>query len=224
MSRFNVQEADNYGGQGGGGFFSLKNHKDIAQARFLYDGVEDIEGFAVHELKDETGGKFSKKNISCLRSYGDPIDNCPFCRKGMPVKVKYFVPLYNITTGRVEVWERGKQFGNKLSALCSRYPHLVSHIFEIERNGEQGDQHTTYEIFEVGSDDSTLKDFEAPNDPVGSLVYDKTFEEMQYFADRNVFPDDMGNSNNSNPVSRGGNDNQFIRRTPAGSNRSREVF
>ena len=30
MARFNAQEADNYGGQGGGGFFSLKNDKDVA--------------------------------------------------------------------------------------------------------------------------------------------------------------------------------------------------
>lgn len=227
MSRFNVQEADNYGGQGGAGFFSLKNNHEVANVRFLYDSVEDIEGFAVHELKDESGNKFSKTNINCLREYGDPIENCPFCQSGKyPVKVKYFVPLFNQTTGRGEVWERGRKFGNKLSALCSRYPHLVSHTFDIERNGEAGDQQTTYEIYETGQDNATLNDFPEPTSPLGGLVLDKSAEEMQYFLDRGVFPDDP--QTQQPPIRRdnGNGNNQFVRRTPANSNnnRSKEVF
>ena len=30
MARFNANEVENYGGNGGGGYFSLKNHKDTA--------------------------------------------------------------------------------------------------------------------------------------------------------------------------------------------------
>ena len=37
MARFNVNEVENYGGQGGGGFFSLKNDKDVATVRFMYN-------------------------------------------------------------------------------------------------------------------------------------------------------------------------------------------
>lgn len=219
-TRFNISEADNYGGQGGGGFFSLKSNHEVAQVRFLYNGIEDVEGFAVHELMKDNNPK-TKKNVSCLRNYGDPIDNCPFCKAGMPVKVKYFIPLYNATTGRNELWERGKKFGGRLASICSRYPNLISHIFEIERNGEAGDQQTSYEIYEVGSDDKTLADFEAPNDPVGTLVLDKTADEMQYYVDRKVFPDEADAPTAVRHAAQ--NDGGIVRRTPATSER-REVF
>ena len=220
MARFNVSEADNYGGQGGGGYFSLKNNKDIAKVRFLYDSVEDVEGFAVHELKDENGSKFSKISVNCLREYGAPIDDCPFCKAGNPVKVKYYVPLYNMDTGTIQVWERGKKFGAKLSSLCARYPHLVSHTFEIERVGEAGDQQTTYEIFETGQDDSRLEDFGTPTSPLGTIVLDKSAEDMQYYLDRGVFMD-SGDvpQRRSTPSSDG-----VMRRTPANNNGRREVF
>ena len=55
MARFNAHEADNYGGQGGGGLFALKNDKDTAVVRFMYNDINDIEGYAVHEI--EVDGK-----------------------------------------------------------------------------------------------------------------------------------------------------------------------
>ena len=224
MARFNVQDADNYGGQGGGGYFRLANDKEVAQVRFLYDSIQDVEGFAVHEIEDSNG---KKRYVNCLRDYGQPISDCPLCANGRPdekiTKVKYFVPLYNITTGRIESWDRGKKFGQKLSSLCARYPHLVSQVFEIERNGKPGDQQTQYEIYPVGHEDNTtLDDFDEIPNPLGTHILDKTADEMQYFVDRGVFPDD-----DNQPVRRGehqsnGNDReQYTRRTPATSNAQR---
>ena len=182
MARFGIEQADNYGGQGGGGFFSLKNDHDTARVRFLYNSIDDVEGFAVHQV--EIDGK--KRWVNCLREYGEPVDACPMCKSGSFTTVKYFVPLYNVDTGAIVVWERGKKFGAKLSSLCSRYPNLVSHIFEIERVGAKGDTNTTYEIYEVGSDDTTLEDFEIPN-PLGTVVLDKTPEELEEFLDTGSF-------------------------------------
>lgn len=211
--KIGVNEAENYGGNGGGGFFSLKDDKDTAQVRFLYDKIEDVEGFAVHEV--ELDGK--KRAVNCLREYGAPIDDCPFCKKGYPIRVKYYVPLLQIADNKVVTWERGKKFGAKLSSMCSRYPHLVSHTFEIERNGKAGDQQTTYEIYETGQDDTTLEDFEIPN-PLGTIVLDKSAEDMQYFLDRGVFMND-----DSEPVRRNST-SEPVRRTPANASGRREVF
>lgn len=36
MARFNISEAENYGGQGCGGYFSLKNNGDPARVRIMY--------------------------------------------------------------------------------------------------------------------------------------------------------------------------------------------
>lgn len=185
MAKFGVADADNYGGQGGGGYFSLKNDKEVAQVRFLYDTIEDVEGYAVHEV--EIDGK--KRWVNCLREYGQPMSDCPFCAKGMFTAVKYFVPLYNVKTNKIETWERGKKFGSKLSSMCARYPHLVSNVFEIERNGKPGDTATQYEIYHVSADDKTLEDFGDVPSPLGTHILDKSADEMQYFLDRGVFPD-----------------------------------
>ena len=213
MARFGVNDADKYGGQGGAGYFSLKDDKDVARVRFLFDSIEDVEGFAVHEV--EIDGK--KRYVNCLREYGQPLDVCPFCAAKKFVQVKYFIPLYNIDEGKVQTWERGKKFGQKLSSLCSRYPHLVSHIFEIERNGKAGDQQTTYEIYETGQDDTQLSEFEIP-DVLGSHVLDKTADELATYLEIGEFPSESGavrrrESTEDRGASR---DSGYARRTPSG--------
>ena len=210
MARFGVGDADKYGGQGGSGYFSLKDDKDVARVRFLFDGIEDVEGFAVHEV--EIDGK--KRYVNCLREYGQPVDTCPFCAAQKFVQVKYFIPLYNIDQDKIQTWERGKKFGQKISSLCSRYPHLVSHTFEIERNGRAGEQTTTYEIYETGQDDTTISQFEIPN-PLGSHVLDKSADEMACYLNTGYFPEDGA------PTQRRSNapaneDRGYTRRTPAG--------
>ena len=186
MAKFGVNDADKYGGQGGGGYFRLANDKETAKVRFLYDSIEDVEGYAVHEV--EIDGK--KRYVNCLKEYGAPVSSCPFCASGKFTAVKYFVPLFNMGTQRVETWERGKKFGQKLSSMCARYPHLYQQIFEIERNGKAGDQQTQYEIYPIDKDDSvTLEDFDI-TDALGSHVLDKTAEDMEYFNQHNCFPED----------------------------------
>lgn len=187
MARFRADEVEHYGGQGGGGYFSLKKDKDTAQIRFLYNGVDDIEGLSVHKI--QIGDK--KRYVNCLREYNDPVDTCPFCRERMTPAAKLFIPIYNVSQDKIQVWERGKKFFQKMSSLCSRYPDLVSHIFEIERNGISGDTSTTYEIYEVDQDDTTLDDFEIP-ETVGGVVLDKTAEDMEYYLESGEFPPEEG--------------------------------
>ena len=206
MAGFNVNQADNYGGQGGGGFFRLVNDRDVAKVRLLYKDIDDVTGYSVHEV--ELNGK--KRYVNCLRVYGDPVDVCPFCQAGKFTQVKYFVPLYveSIVTsagetkvGTIQTWERGKKFGSKLSSICSRYSHpdIISHTFEIERQGKAAGV--------------SLDDFEVAN-PLGTIILDKTADEMQTYLSTGDFGDSTAQrrpSGASTQQSSGG----YTRRTPA---------
>lgn len=216
MGRFAADEAENYGGTGGAGYFGLKNDKDVATVRFMYDSIDDVEGYAVHEV--EIDGR--KRYVNCLRNYNDPMDKCPFCEAHMPQKAKLFVPIYNVDAGRTQIWDRGKPFFAKISSLCARYQNLVSHTFEIERNGKPGSTQTKYEIYETGADDTTLDDLPEIPDMLGTLVLDKSADEMRQYLNDGVFPsDDM-------PVRRkrsAETEEEPMRRTPA-TTRMREAF
>ena len=221
MARFNTETADKYGGQGGAGYFSLKNDKDVATVRFMYNSVEDVEGYAVHQV--EIDGK--KRYVNCLREYNQPKDVCPFCRANMFTAAKLFIPIYNVDQDRVQVWERGKKFIAKISSICARYPNVVSHKFEIERNGKAGDTQTVYEIYEVGKDDTTLEDLPEQTDILGTLVLDKSADDMEFFLDNEYFPPEGDEA----PVRRRNQEEQppfeedrrGSRRTPANSRRDR---
>ena len=243
MAGFDLSQASNYGGQGGGGFFSLRSDKEVARVRILYSGVDDpnCKGFSVHEV--EIGGK--KRYVNCLREYGDPVTKCPFCKAGMYTAVKYFVPLYveakrasfdatvETPINAKQTWERGKQFGSKLSTICSRYPNTVSHIFEIERKGQPNDTKTNYEIFEIGKDDTTLDKFEVVN-PLGSIILDKSAQEMEEYLRTRTFPNPANNTNGGynngasevvrRDVAPAQGGSGYVRRTPATGNGSLEEF
>ena len=184
MARFRYDEADKYGSGGGTRFFALKDDKDTAQVRFMYSGVDDIECFAVHQL-DVKGEAFKKRYVNCLREYRDPIDKCPFCAAKMPTRVKLMVPLYNVDTETVQLWDKGKKFINQLTSLCGRYSSattpLCAHIFEIERNGKAKDQSTTYSIYDMKTDDTILEDLPEVPDVLGSIIEDMSAEDMENY-------------------------------------------
>ena len=187
MARFNASESANYGGQGGGGFFGISEDKGVKRVRFLYNNEDDVEGFSVHKVK--IGDK--ERYVNCLRTYKDPIDNCPFCRNRESTQVKLFIPVYNIDEDQIQIWDRGKKMFEKMSSICSRYAkkdNLVQHIFEVERHGKPKDTSTTYEIYEVESDDTQLDDFEDIPKILGGLVLEKSAEDMEYYLEAGEFP------------------------------------
>lgn len=185
MARFTAEVADNYGGSGGADFFALKNDKDMATVRFMYNTLDDVVGYAVHEA--EVDGK--RRYVDCLRAYDDPISACPFCEAQMKVIAKVFIPLYDEDSQEVKLWDRGKTFFAKLESLTNRYNPLVSTPFEIERNGKKGDTNTTYETFALASDDTTLEDLPEIPEILGGLVLDKSYAEMNHYLDYGQFPE-----------------------------------
>lgn len=212
MARFNTETAERYGGQGGAGYFSLKNDKDVARVRFMYNGIEDVEGYAVHQV--EIDGK--KRWVNCLREYNEPKDKCPFCRQNMFTSAKLFVPLYNIDEDKQQIWERGKKFISKISSICARYPNVVSHVFEIERNGKKGETTTTYEIYEVEKDDTTLEDLPEVSSPLGTVVLDKSADDMEFYLENGYFPPDGEDAPvRRRTTSEDSSEERGTRRTPA---------
>lgn len=210
MARFNANEVENYGGSGGAGYFSLKNDKDTAQVRFMYNNIDDVEGYAVHQVDVDD----KKRYVNCLREYNQPISDCPFCEAKNFQLAKLFVPLYDIKDDKVKIWERGKKFFSKIGSICARYsnPTVVSHIFEIERNGKPGDQTTSYEIYETDQDNTTMEDLPEKPELLGGVILDKSKEEMQYYLDNGKFP--SNNEENHVVRRRENTSDETPRRTP----------
>lgn len=216
MAQFNAHEVDNYGGNGGGSFFGLRDDKDTAVVRFCYNTLEDIKGYSVHEA--EVDGK--KRYINCLRNYNDPVDACPLCAARYKLSARLFVQLYDVEADEIKVWDRGKNFFTKLSSLCARYNPLVSTEFEIERNGKRGDTKTTYETFALETDDTTLEDLPEVPELLGTLILDKTAEELEYFLDNGAFEDSNDDKEEATPR-RAARNPERDRRTP--TNRGTET-
>lgn len=194
MAEFNVRDQDKYASQGGGGYFSLKEDREIGQVRILYDTVEDVKGYTVHEIQLDD----KKRYVNCIHEYGQPKDDCPFCAAGKFTTTKYFVPMYNLKENRLQTWERGKTFGPEIQSKLARFPHLYQRVTEIERIGKKGDTKTTYQIYPGDQlDDVYLEDFDIQN-PLGTLVLDKSAEEMNYYLNTGSFP--MGENRDARPV------------------------
>lgn len=191
MARFSGSDISNYGNSSSS-YFSLKNDKDIAQVRFLYDTVEDVVGYSVHEI--EVNG--NKRYVNCLRAYNEPIDNCPLCSKGSKIIAKLYIPLlvYNLNgKPEVQLWERGKNWWSKLSSIGSRYNPICGTVFEIERNGKAGDTQTTYETYPIEQNDGTTlaqikEEFEI-TDPSGTIILDKDYDEIIHYLETGNFPE-----------------------------------
>ena len=226
MARFHADDAERYGGQGGGGFFSLSDDGDTAKVRFCYESIDDVEGYSVHRVKTgvSDNGREIYRNVNCLREYDEPYDKCPFCREKMPVMAKLYIPVYDIENKTIKTWERGKNFFGKISKLISRYPNTVTHVFEIERNGKKGDTSTTYEIYPLdeGIDESiTVEQLGELPTIIGGIVLDKTADDMEYYLEEGQFPptDDDSDDEDERPVRRGSESRSEGRRTPRGSRR-----
>ena len=203
MGRVNFGDFDNYKSEGNASYFKLKDDKDVAQVRFMYNGIEDVEGVAVHTV-DVEGSQYGR-DVNCLRAYNEPLDECPLCKKGLKPKVKIYVPLFNIDANEVQIWSKGKSYGATLSGLCSRYAkkgNLVNNIFEIERNGKKNDKQTTYQAYQVDCDDTELEDLPEAPDPIGTVVMNKSFEELDYYAKHGTFPSNSSSKDDDEPVRR----------------------
>ena len=204
MGKISYKDIGNYASsENNTNFFTLSNDGDSAIVRILADSIDDVFITPVHENVDVDG---VQRKVNCLRKPNGSIDDCPFCKAGMRVSIKMYLELLvyeqdkkGNPTGKYtyEIWERGKKYINKITALSARYASkkpLTDMLFEITRNGEKGDQNTSYEIFPITDtefyDICTYNedDLPEPFDPIGKMVMKKDFDEMDYYTKKGKFP------------------------------------
>ena len=185
------------------GFFSLKNDGDEAIVRIMHDSVNDFDILTTHPIT--VGGKF--RSINCIREPRDPMDNCPLCKNGTKVQSRIFIHMIQYVTneqGQIEakpvVWERSIGYATKLKNDIDEYGPLSNCIFKIRRNGKAGDMQTTYDM-KLGNPAmyneanypklvDAFKDYTA----CGTIVLDKTYDEIVAFLSNGSFPDNKNTS------------------------------
>lgn len=197
MARFKADQVEQYKtGGAGGSFFSLQNDKDYETVRLMYNDMNDVELFSVHEI--EVNGQ--TQWVNCLREYDEPVDNCPLCAAGNRLQVKMWVPLYMENTGEVKVWERGRTFVAQIESAARRFSPLVSSTFDIERNGKKGDQNTTYALVKVNGEEKTLDQLPPKPQVVGTIVKEYTFDELETYLQTGNVPGNTNNVQTRNPA------------------------
>lgn len=188
MARARLDEAGNYAGQGGAGFFQLQDDGDTAEVRFMYETIDDVQLDILHSIDTGKKNKFGNpisQYVDCLRTYKDPVDACPFCREGKTQLARLIIPIYDVDQNKTFIWDRGRKYFKRFTKMSSRYPNLVSQVFEIERDGVRGDQQTEYTFEAVGQpDDTTLEDLPPVPDVRKGYIWEKTKEEMEYFLEQ----------------------------------------
>lgn len=135
---------ENYNKDKFGGYFLLRNDGDEADVIFLYQSVQDVLVADVHYLKS---GEYNGYVHCCGKG-------CPACARGIRTQNKLFIPVYNITSGEIQFWDRTMRFEPQLqNDVFSRYPNPSEYVFRIRRNGAAGDVNTTYSIIAIGKND-----------------------------------------------------------------------
>ena len=186
MARIRNDEAEKFVPSSSGEWFALKNDGDTEKVQFLISDTGELDVFTVHKVK--IGDK--ERYVNCIREYGEPLDVCPLCDNEYQLKVARFVVMYSHKDNKIKIWERGKQFISRLEGLANRYYPLHDTVFEIERHGKAGDKQTTYEIYPCPQDKPIdISDIERP-ELLGTIVLDKTAQDMNYFLDNGNFADD----------------------------------
>ncbi len=198
--KFNMAaDAENYSPSTNTGYFSLKNDGDSARVRICYENINDVEGHCVHRVKTNNGFKY----VECLREYNDPLDMCPLCSsdnmEDRKLLSKIWIPIYKLDDNEIVLWERGKQFWQKefYPLMVEKGEPFCANVFTIVRHGEANNMETTYEFISEGCDDTTLDDFEDIPSPTGTLVLEKTFEELESFLKTRSFDGEQKNSDTS---------------------------
>lgn len=180
----------------GGKYFALKNDKDFAVVRFMYDSIDQLSQdiYAVHYTDN---GKYECKR----QNFADPISVCPLCQGGNKPKAVVFISMFNEDTKEAVIWEKSYTWYNNtllpvLTELLNENPgkSIASFPIKIVRNGATGDMKTVYNLFPKVPDNSTVQ----------SLGVEKaTIQFKDYDANAPVDEAPAGNSTpagNNNPT------------------------
>ena len=186
MARVTTEQARQITSSNSNGYFSLKNDKDSAKVRFMYNTVDEIETYAVHEV--QING--FTRHVDCLKD-AEGHGTCPFCDKGVKRTARTFFKLYNIDKEAVEVWDCGLKRAPSIENILrmSRANQLVNDVFEIVRHGQAKATDTSYDIIYKATDDVVLQDLPKTPEVYGRFVQQRSVADMEYYITNNTFPD-----------------------------------
>ena len=143
----------NYKPKGGGKYFSLKDGEE-ARVRFMYDKLEDMHFFWVHEMQDPYA------IIVCPNQVNGSNEPCKWCQSKNPKVARVFIPVFNLEANEVQYWRRTAQFAQEkvipfLQEQTDSGVPLAGQIFKIKRMGEG--IKTTYTVIPTGAPDNQTK-------------------------------------------------------------------
>lgn len=207
MSRVALGDIEKYQGNSRG-FFSLRDDGDVASVRFLYETEDDVDVLSVHRINVNGQDRY----VNCLRDNpDDPESKCPLCAAGNGRTVRLFLQIAEVTKfddktkddigWEAKIWDRGPQFVKKLQSICNRYNPLCGTMFEIERQGKKGDSNTDYGVFPIKTDGLKITELPERKDVLGTVVLDKSFEDLDAYVLTGQFPDE---ESEKEPVTRRG--------------------
>ena len=196
-------------------YFSLKEDGENADVRFMYESMNDVEGYVVHQVTFPNG---KKRYVMCIRDYEDAADACPLCSSPVEADRKTFrkiwIPVYRCASKDIALWDRSADFfKNQLYPLMAeKGTPFCGYVFNIERHGIKGTMEISYDILEQSFDESILEDFgEVPN-PIGTIVLEKNYQELADFVKVRNFR--MPNS--ESPAAANATSNNSFRKTDNG--------
>lgn len=157
MAKFGYNEWNKFNEGGGTTFFSLKPQEQ-AIVRFVYNDLNDIEMYSVHEFR--IPGNMA--TISCAKPTSDsPIDMCKWCKMGNVPVARIVIPIFKADTEEIVYWTRTRKFVNDtlvplFNEILSTGKPISSQQYKIIRQGE-GLQ-TSYSVIPTGMADDRTKD------------------------------------------------------------------
>ena len=177
------------------GYFKLKPGEK-ALVRFAYATPKEFEIATVHEVRVKD--KF--RTILCLRSAQEPLDKCPLCAQGTPLKSRFFCKLIHYVQDEkgnivpmAEVANWPKKYSDTLNARFQEYGDLQDNLFTVTRLGTGTD--TTYDIqfanpVKYSESNGFVKDFSAFEgfDLAHHSYAERTKEEIEEFLQSGDFP------------------------------------
>jgi len=177
--------------------FKLKDDGDSAIVRIMAESKADIDANYIHEV--EVDGRTVK--VSCLRNAEDPTAVCPLCDSGVKPVIKtyiHFIEYVEDETGKLvgvpSLFERSKDYIEKLTTLIDEYAPLHTNVFKIVRRGKAGDKDTKYEFLlqpATKYNSETHPYFEDDLDftpALGSLIQEKSAQDLSYYLSTGKFP------------------------------------
>lgn len=165
-------------------FLKLQDDGWYAKVRFMYGPGEIFEGITVHNVSEDPR---KLRYVPCLRGVNEPLESCPLCANGSKVVAQFFIPLYvhsivSVTRGveseqpvnQVMLFQRGTTFKGALQSVVRQTQTsgkpIVSSVFNLVRNGKQGDMKTTYSVEYCGTDDTTIESLPPKPQVYGSYL------------------------------------------------------